>query len=51
MNFTIKQPKEKGIKPGLPLEFIDTVHFLNNSLDNLVKKLGENDVYHLSQDI
>ena len=37
MRFTIKEPKKKGIKPGLPLVFIDRVHLLNNSLDNLVK--------------
>ena len=49
MSFTIQQSKEKGNKPGLLLVFIDSVHFLNNSLDNLVKKLGENDFYHLSQ--
>ena len=50
MSFTIQQSKEKGKKPGLLLVFIDSVHFLNNSLDNLVKKLGENDFYHLSQE-
>ena len=43
LNFTIPQPKEKGNKPGLPLVFIDSVHFLNNSSENLVKKLGENE--------
>ena len=43
MSFTIPQPKEKGNKPGLPLVFIDSVHFLNNSSENLVKKLGENE--------
>ena len=47
MSFTIKQPKTKSIKIGLPLIFIDNVHFLNNSLDNLVKNSGENDFYHL----
>ena len=31
MSFTIQQPKEKSNKPGLPLVFIDNVHFLNNS--------------------
>ena len=36
MNFTIQQPKKKGIKSGLPLVFIDSIHFLNNSLHNLV---------------
>ena len=43
MIFTIQQPKKKGIKPGLPLVFIDSVHFLNKSSDHLVKNLGEND--------
>ena len=49
LSFTIEQPKKKRIKPGLPLVFIDSVHFLNNSLDNLVKNFGENDLYHPSQ--
>ena len=40
MSFTIQQSKEKGNKPGLLLVFIDNIHFLNSSLDNLVKKLG-----------
>ena len=48
-SFTIKQPK-KDIKPGLPLLFIDSIYFLNNSLDNLVKNLCENDFDHLSQE-
>ena len=46
MSFTIEQPKKKSIKPGDPLVFVDSVHFLNNSLDNLVKNLRENDFYH-----
>ena len=46
MSFTIKQPKKKDIKPGLPLVF----SFLINSLDKLVKNFGENDFYHLSQE-
>ena len=50
MSFTIQQPKDKGNKPGLPLLCIDSVHFLNNSLDNLVRNLGENDFYHLCQE-
>ena len=45
----ISQPNKKGTKPGLPLVFIDTIHFLNNSLGSLVKSLGENDFYNLSQ--
>ena len=32
--FAIKQPK-KDIKSGFLSVFIDSVHFLNNSLDNL----------------
>ena len=48
MIFTIQQPKKKGIKPGLPWVFIDSVHFLNKSSDHLVKNLGENDFYHLN---
>ena len=50
MGFPIKQPIEKGIKSGLPLVFIDNVHFLNNSLDNLVKNLEKNEFYYLSQE-
>ena len=50
MSFTIQQPKEKGNKPGLRLVFAVSIHFLNNSLDNLVKNLGEKDSYHLSQE-
>ena len=50
MSFTIQQPKKKGIKPELPLVFVDSVHFLNNSLNNLVENLGEDDFYHLSQE-
>ena len=49
-SFTIKKPEKKGIKPGLPLVFIDSIDFLNNLLDNLIKNLGENDFYHLSQE-
>ena len=46
MSFTIKQSKKEGIKSGLLLVFINNVYFL----DNLVKNLGENDFYHLSQE-
>ena len=46
MSFTIKQSKKEGIKSGLLLVFINSVYFL----DNLVKNLGENDFYHLSQE-
>ena len=31
MNFTIRQPKKKGIRPGLLLVFTDSVRLLNNS--------------------
>ena len=41
---------KKSIKPKLPLLFIDIFHFSNNSLENLVKNLGENDLYYLSQE-
>ena len=50
MSFTIQQPKRKGHKAGTPLVFIDSVHFQNNSSDNLRKNLGENDLDHLSQE-
>lgn len=46
---TIKQPKKKRIKSGLPFVFIDSSQFLNNSSDNLVQDFGENDFYNLSQ--
>ena len=39
MSFTIKQSKEKGIKPEFSLVFIDSFNFLNNSSYNLVKNL------------
>ena len=51
MSFIIKQPKRKDIKPGIPLVFIDSLRFINNSLANLVKNLGENEIYHLSQEL
>ena len=50
MRFTIQQSKKRGIKPGLALVIIDSVHLLNNSPDNLVKIFGENDFYQLSQE-
>ena len=46
MRITIKQAKMTLI---LDLAFIDSIHFLNGSLDNLVKNLGKNDFYHLNQ--
>ena len=48
MNFTIQQSKKRNIKSGLVLVFIDSIHFLNNSLNKLVENLGENDFYHLN---
>ena len=49
MTFSVKQSKEKGIKPGLPLVFIEKYHVLNNSLSNIAKNLGESNFYHLSR--
>ena len=49
MNLTIKQSKKYVCNPAFPLFFIDSVHFLNNSLDNLVRHLREKDYYQLSQ--
>ena len=37
MSFTIQQPTKGSIELGLPLVFIDSLPFLNNSLINLVK--------------
>ena len=48
MSFTIKQPKKNVVNAGLPLFFIDSFHFSNNSLKNLVKNSGENHFYHTS---
>ena len=42
MNFTTEHHEKKDIKLGLPLAFIDSVHFLDNSLDNLVTNLEQN---------
>ena len=49
MRFTIDQSKDDVINPALLLVFIDSVHFLKESLDNLVKNLVEKDIYLLSQ--
>ena len=35
--------KQKDIKPRLPLVFIDSVYFCDNSLDNIVQNLEESD--------
>ena len=39
MSFNIKQPKKKGIKPGLSLVFIGNIHSLNKALDSLLRYL------------
>ena len=49
LNLTITQSKKDVFNPAFPSFFIDSVHFLNNSLINLVGYLRENDYYHLSQ--
>ena len=36
MSLTIIKLKKTEIEPGLSLVFIDSIHYLNNSLDNLV---------------
>lgn len=50
MRFTAELPKEKSINLPLPLLFIDSLRFLSHSLQILVKNLGENNFYHLSQE-
>ena len=57
MNVWQKQQKNIWVLPFSNLErkilnqvFTDSVHFLNNLLDSLVKKLGENDFFHLCQE-
>ena len=50
MSFTIQKLKEIGNKQGLPSVFIDSVYFLNNSLDNLVKNIENNPFHHLRQE-
>ena len=44
---TKQQPQKNCINLGL---FLDSHHFLNDPLNNLVKNLKENDFYHLSQE-
>ena len=46
MSFITKKPQNRGIKSGLPLVVIHSVHFLNKLSDNLSKNLGENYFYH-----
>ena len=57
MNVWQKQQKNIWVLPFSNPErkilnqvFTDSVHFLNNLLDSLVKKLGENDFCHLCQE-
>ena len=50
MRVTAELPKEESINLPLPLVSIDSVRFLSHSLEILVKNLGENDFYHLSQE-
>lgn len=49
IRFPVQQPK-KGIKPGLPLVIMDSTHFLNKPLDNLVTYVAKNDCYNLNQE-
>ena len=35
LRFTMRQLEKKDIKPGLSLVFMNSAHFLNNSLENL----------------
>ena len=49
MSFAIQQPRGKDDISVLSLVFIDSVHFLNNPLDNLAENLCENNFYHLSE--
>lgn len=49
LNFTTEQSKKDVINPGLSLIFIDSVNFLNDSLDNLVKSLSEDEFYDLTE--
>ena len=49
MNFTTEQSKKDVINPGLSLIFIDSVNFLSDSLDNLVKSLSEDEFYDLTE--
>lgn len=51
MRFAAELPKEKSINLPLPLVFIDSARFLSDSSEILVKNLGENDFYHLSQEL
>ena len=50
MSLTINQTKKRGIQSGLPIVSTDSVFFINNSLDSLVKNLGKNYFHHLRQE-
>lgn len=39
MCITMEQSKKDAINPGLTLAFIDDIHFLNDSSENLAKTL------------
>ena len=41
MSFTTQKLKKKSTKPVLTLVFINNIHFLDNTLGNLVKNLVE----------
>lgn len=47
--FTTEQSKKDVINPGLSSVFIDSVNFLNDSLDNLVESLSEDEFYDLTE--
>ena len=47
LSFIIKQTKKNAINPGLPIVFIDSIHFLNHLSDSVIKDLEENDFYHI----
>ena len=47
----MKQPKRKTLNRDFhQLVFIDSVHFSNNSIENLAKNLEENDFQNLSEE-
>ena len=49
ISFSIELNKVVTIDHGNPLVFIDSLHFVNGSLDNLVSNVWRNDYYHVSQ--
>ena len=50
ISLTIQQLKNRSIESVLLLLFVDSVYFLDNSLDSLVKNLEKNSFYHLSHE-